>query len=70
MAMSKPFVESIIWTDLIDHDKALLNGAGLINTAGQIKPGFKRLCDIRKRLRKPLGKLNLPKKNAGQNDEE
>ena len=44
-------------------DEALLNGAGLINTSGQVKPAFKRIGEIRKRLRKPLGKLKLPRRN-------
>lgn len=62
LAMSKPFVESIFWTDLVDHEDARFNGAGLINSAGQLKPSFTRFRDLRKRLRKPLGKLTLPKK--------
>jgi GH35 family endo-1,4-beta-xylanase len=60
VSMSKPFVESVFWTDLVDHDDALLNGAGLITASGQLKPAFRRLCDVRRRLRKPLGRLKLP----------
>ncbi|MCH7572803.1 MAG: hypothetical protein IH891_07810 [Planctomycetes bacterium] len=62
LAMSKPFVESIFWTDLVDHEDARFNGAGLINSTGQLKPAFTRFRDLRRRLRKPLGKLKLPKK--------
>ncbi len=62
VTLSKPFVESVFWTDLIDHEDALLPGSGLVNTTGQLKPSFRRLCEVRKRLRKPLGKRKLPKK--------
>jgi GH35 family endo-1,4-beta-xylanase len=60
IAMSKPFVESIFWTDLYDHPDAELPSAGLIDEAGQPKPAFSRLIGIRRRLRKPLGPLELP----------
>ncbi|MCZ6836341.1 MAG: endo-1,4-beta-xylanase [Planctomycetota bacterium] len=62
LSMSKPFVESVFWTDMVDHDGALLDGAGLINAAGQVKPSFKRIGEVRKRLRSPLGKLKLPRR--------
>jgi len=60
IAMSKPYVESIFWTDLYDHPDAVLPGAGLITDAGQPKPALARLVGARKRLRKPLGSLELP----------
>ncbi|MCP3903760.1 MAG: hypothetical protein GY715_09010 [Planctomycetes bacterium] len=63
-AMSKPFVESIFWTDLFDHEEALLPGSGLISADGQGKPALSRLVGARRRLRKPLGSLKLPDKAA------
>jgi len=65
-AMSKPFVESVFWTDLYDHPDAELAGAGLITGEGQPKPALARLIGMRKRLRKPLGPLN--EKFAAQAD--
>lgn len=59
VAMSKPFVESIFWTDLFDHPEAVLPAAGLIDESGQPKPAFSRLIGMRKRLRKPLGPLKV-----------
>ena len=62
VAMSKPFVETLIWTDLYDNPSADLPTAGLVNDAGQAKPVLSRLVNTRKRLRKPLGPLkNSPR---------
>ncbi|MCH7797945.1 MAG: endo-1,4-beta-xylanase [Planctomycetes bacterium] len=57
MAMSKPFVETLIWTDLYDHDGSILPAGGLVSDSGHPKPVLKRLVDTRRRLRKPLGRL-------------
>ena len=55
IAMSKPFVESVIWSDLYDHPGSELLGAGLVDASGRTKPALQRLVGARKRLRKPLG---------------
>jgi GH35 family endo-1,4-beta-xylanase len=55
LAMSKPYVESVFWTDLYDHPDALVAGAGLITDEGRPKPALARLVGARRRLRKPLG---------------
>ena len=34
MAMSKPFVETLIWTDLYDHDGSILPSGGLVSRSG------------------------------------
>jgi len=60
MLMSKPFVETVFWTDLYDHPRAKLPAAGLITDTGRAKPGLSRLVGARRRLRKPLGPLKLP----------
>ncbi|MEE9295241.1 MAG: hypothetical protein V3W34_09830, partial [Phycisphaerae bacterium] len=52
---SKPFVESVIWSDLYDHPGSDLPGAGLVDASGRTKPALQRLVGMRKRLRKPLG---------------
>ena len=57
VALSKPFIESLIWADLCDHDDAELPGAGLITTDGKSKSVLQRLVGMRKHLRKPLGLL-------------
>jgi len=62
IAMSKPFVESVFWTDLFDHPDARLPLAGLITAEGKPKPAFTRLVTARRRLRKPLGALKKPEK--------
>jgi GH35 family endo-1,4-beta-xylanase len=55
VAMSKPFIETLVWTDLFDHPKADLPSGGLVSSAGRAKPVLQRLISTRKRLRKPLG---------------
>jgi hypothetical protein len=57
MAMSKPFVESIFWSELYDRPDAGVPTAGLITDDGKTKPALGKLVAMRKRLRKPLGKL-------------
>lgn len=62
IALSKPHVETINWNDLFDHDRSDLTEAGLINDAGHAKPALNKLIGLRRRLRKPLGPLNLKSK--------
>jgi len=62
ICMSKPFVETVFWTDLFDHPQADLESAGLISDTGKPKPALSRLVSLRKHLRKPLGPLKLPSK--------
>ncbi len=58
VAMSKPYVETLIWTDLYDHAGAELPSGGLVTEDGRVKPVLRRLVNTRKRLRKPLGPLS------------
>lgn len=60
IALSKPYVETITWTDLFDHDHAELPKAGLIDAHGKPHSALQRLVSVRRRLRKPLGALRLP----------
>jgi len=60
LAMSKPYVESLIWGELYDHEHAVVPNVGVIDEQGRTKPALQRLVSARKRLRKPLGPLRLP----------
>jgi GH35 family endo-1,4-beta-xylanase len=60
ICMSKPFIESIFWTELYDHAEAELPSAGLISEKGKPKPALQRLVSLRRHLKKPLGPLKLP----------
>lgn len=62
MGMSKPFVESMFWHDLVDSPGGGTPGMGLITVEGRGKQSLSRLVGARKRLRKPLGPLKLPSK--------
>jgi GH35 family endo-1,4-beta-xylanase len=62
IGLSKPFVESLFWSELFDHPGALVPGSGLISEKGQPKPALSRLIHLRRHLRKPLGPLKLPSK--------
>jgi GH35 family endo-1,4-beta-xylanase len=60
IALSKPFVETLFWTDLYDHENAELPLAGLISDTGKPKTALAKLIGLRKHLKKPLGPLKLP----------
>ena len=70
IALSKPFVESIFWTDLFDHHQPELPEAGLINGSGRPKASLQKLVSLRRQLRKPLGALKLPTRAGVPIDEE
>ena len=55
IALSKPFVDSVIWADLYDHDNMDMPSSAFISTGGKPRPVLNRLLTIRNRLRKPLG---------------
>jgi GH35 family endo-1,4-beta-xylanase len=59
IALSKPFVESVVWTDLYDHPAAEPAHGGLVTATGQPKPALGRLISARKTLKKPLGPPKL-----------
>jgi hypothetical protein len=59
IAMSKPFVESVVWNDLYDHEQAELPEGGLISDTGRAKAALNHVIGMRRRLRKPLGPLKL-----------
>ncbi|MCE9618691.1 MAG: hypothetical protein K8R92_02145 [Planctomycetes bacterium] len=53
IALSKPFIETVVWERLIDHKN---DATGLLSENGKPKSVFAKLLAIRKRLRKPLAK--------------
>jgi GH35 family endo-1,4-beta-xylanase len=63
IALSKPFVDSIIWTDLYDYKTMELPTAGFISIKGKPRPVMNKVIMMRKRLNTPLGPLALPKRN-------
>lgn len=50
MALSKPFVESVTWLNLIDHDRIELPASGLLTQDLQPKTALKRLVVFRNKL--------------------
>ncbi len=64
LAMSKPHVESFMWTDLFDHADAQLPHAGLVTESGEVRPVMNKLVGVRRRMRKPLGALSLPARST------
>jgi hypothetical protein len=52
MALSKPFVESIAWSNLADLHPTL-PGGGLLDDVLQPKPSFQKLQQLRERLKGP-----------------
>jgi len=58
IALSKPFVATIVWDRVIDGRGAgLPRSTGLFDDAGQAKPALTKLVALRRRLREPLGPL-------------
>jgi hypothetical protein len=51
IAISKPFIEAVIWQELVDHPKIDLPLSGLVTEDLEPKSAFKRLVTFRKTLR-------------------
>ena len=47
IALCKSYVNGIVWDHLADADPHRIPNAGLVDSAGQIKPAFDRLRDLR-----------------------
>ncbi len=63
IALSKPFIDSVIWTDIYDYKTMRLPTAGFISIKGKPKPVMNKILSMRRRLSKPLGPLDLPKRD-------
>ena len=51
IALSKPYVETVSWQDLIDcDDEGLLQHGGLFDAQRKAKPAFERLCQLKTKL--------------------
>lgn len=50
IALSKPFVDSVSWAELVDHPEIELPLSGLVDEAMQPKPAFKRMATFRRAL--------------------
>jgi hypothetical protein len=53
LALSKPYVEAVIWSRHKDFAQDI--GFGLIDETGQVRPAHGKLLSMRRRLRRPLG---------------
>ena len=62
IALSKPYVESVIWTELFDHKNPQLPTAAMVSSQGKPRQVLARLFGIRRKLRQPLGERILPAK--------
>lgn len=54
VALSKPFIETLVWERLGDNGAGDRGRCGVQDAAGHAKPVARRLLGIRNRLRKPL----------------
>ena len=68
ITLSKPFVDSVLWTDLFDYKTMDLPMAGFVSIKGKPRPVMNRVLSMRKRLMKPLGPLDLPKREDSNNE--
>jgi len=62
VCLSKPFVESLFWSDLYDHGDAELACGALVSDSGHLKPAGHKLIKVRRRFRRPLGELKASAK--------
>jgi hypothetical protein len=65
VALSKPFVETLVWERLGDTAGQSRGSCGVLDARGQAKPVGRKLLGIRNRLRKPLGAA-APKPSPAQ----
>ncbi|MBG81027.1 MAG: hypothetical protein CMJ39_10010 [Phycisphaerae bacterium] len=64
LLLSKPFVESLVWADLYDHEASCPQGVGLLTQEGKPKPVLKRVAGLQKHLQSPLGRIQMPAKTS------
>jgi hypothetical protein len=50
IALSKPFVETITWQDVVDNPDAILQHGGLLKADYSAKPVFEKLLELKKSL--------------------
>ncbi|MEQ9460178.1 MAG: endo-1,4-beta-xylanase [Phycisphaeraceae bacterium] len=51
IAASRPFVETVLWKEAVDHPDMSLPLAGLLSESLELKPAAARLIELRKRLK-------------------
>ncbi len=66
IAMSKPFVESVVWCDLVDHADIELPLGGLLSEDLQPKGAFRRLLSFRRNLLDPAAREKVQSTPAEQ----
>lgn len=64
IAMSKPFVDGVVWAEIADHPAAPVPTSGLLGPGGVEREVVGRLTASRRRLRRPLGLLKLQQRTA------
>lgn len=57
LAMSRPFIDAVVWGEVADHPGAAVPASGLLDPAGQPREAFTQLVALRRRLKRPLGLL-------------
>ncbi|MCH2162517.1 MAG: endo-1,4-beta-xylanase, partial [Phycisphaerales bacterium] len=58
LALSKPYVEAVIWS--MHQDRSEQSGFGLLDASGACRPAHEKLLSMRRRLRRPLGRRENP----------
>ena len=70
IALSKPYVESVIWTDLFEHKNPQLQSAAMVSKRGKPRLLLNRIVGMRRKLRQPLGERKLPSKEEAKTQNE
>ena len=65
LCLSRRYVQSVIWSDLYDHPRSLVDQGGMVDAQGGARPVLAHWSKLRSKFSKPLGSVQLPKRGDG-----
>ena len=65
LCLSRRYVQSVIWSDLYDHPRSLVEHGGMVDAQGGARPVLAHWSKLRSKFSKPLGSVQLPKRGEG-----
>ena len=65
LCLSRRYVQSVVWSDLYDHPRSLVEHGGMVDAQGGARPVLAHWSKLRSKFSKPLGSVQLPKRGEG-----
>ena len=65
LCLSRRYVQTVIWSDLYDHPRSLVEYGGMVDSDGNPRPVLANWAKLRSKFSKPLGSMHLPKRGDG-----